>query len=288
MTSKLAQMVAYMILLLALACQKEDTPTATEPANPEMFPVTRGIVDEASGIQDSRRNTGFLWVHQDSDTPPDLALLSHKGVFSKKIYIKDARNRDWEDMAMGKGPDAGKDYLYVADTGDNFLRFGTYFIWRFPEPAANEDTVYNAEKISFKYPDGSHDAEAFVIEPETMDIYIITKRENQSSIYLLKYPYGTTETHLLTFVGKLPYNDVVGAAIQPDQRGLIIKTYNNLNYYPRNPGERIGDVLKKQFSQLKYDMEIQGEAVTFSNDGKGYFTLGERRLVDVTLNYYRK
>jgi hypothetical protein len=86
----------------------------------------------------------------------------------------------------------------------------------------------------------------------------------------------------------LPYNDVVGAALQPDNRGLAIKTYADIKYYQVAAGESIGNALKKAFSNLPYQGELQGESIAFTNDGKGYYTLSERRLLDVALNYYKK
>lgn len=275
-------MVAFLLILLSFSCKKE------EITYPVQYPVARGLVDEASGIADSRKNTGYLWVQQDSDNPTDLALLSHKGQFLKKIFLKDTRNRDWEDMQLAAGPDPLKDYVYLGDIGDNGAVFGSYFIYRFPEPDKSTDTVYNIDKISFKYPDGSHDAEAFLVEPESKDIYIITKKEPQSSVYLLKYPYSTTDINTVSFTGKLPYNNVVSASIQPDGRGVAVKTYFNIQYYPRNPGESIGTMLQKTPAPMLYQAEIQGEAMSFTLDSKGYFTLGERRFIDVTLDYYGK
>lgn len=282
MTEKSRHMVAFLLLLLSLSCKKE------EITYPIQYPVAPGKVDEASGIADSKRNPGFIWVQQDSDNPTDLALLSHKGEFLKKIFLKDTRNRDWEDLQLAPGPDPSLQYIYLGDIGDNGRIFGNYFFYRFPEPDKQADTVFNIDKISFKYPDGSHDAEAFIVEPETRDIYIITKQEPQSSIYILKYPYSTSDINVVSFVGKLTYNNVVSAALQPDGKGVAVKTYFNMQYYARQAGENLGTVLQKSFIPMLYIPEMQGEAITFTLDSKGYYTLSERRGVNVTLDYYKK
>jgi hypothetical protein len=286
MTVKGLIRVASVILASLASCSKnKDAPA---PVVVVSYPVAKGNVDEASGMADSKANPGYLWVQQDSDTPSDIALLSHTGVFLKKIYIKNAWNRDWEDMAIAKGPDPSKDYVYISDMGDNYYQFSSYFIYRFPEPSKSVDTVFSFEKIEFKYPDGFHDAEAFIVDPSSSDIYIITKRDEQSRVYILKYPYSLTAVNSVSYLFNLPYNGVVGAALQPDHLGLAVKTYSDINYYPFASGESMSTVLKKSFSKLPYQGELQGEAITFTNDGKGYFTLSERRVLDVTLNYYRK
>jgi hypothetical protein len=286
MTVKVLFRVASIVLFTLLSCSKsENEPVAEEVIS---YPVAQGNVDEASGMADSRANSGYLWVHQDSDTPSDIALLSHTGEFLKKIFIKNVWNRDWEDMAIAKGPDPSKNYVYISDMGDNYYRWSSYFIYRFPEPLKSADTVYSFEKIEFKYPDGYHDAEAFIVDPFNNDIYVITKRDDPSRVYLLKYPYSLNSVNTVSYLFNLPYSGVVGAALQPDNLGLAVKTYSDINHYLVSNGESMATVLKKNFTKLPYQGELQGEAFTFTNDGKGYFTLGERRVLDVTLNYYRK
>jgi hypothetical protein len=273
---------------LGLFSCSDDSDPSTAQVTPVAYPIVRGNVDEASGMADSKANAGYLWVHQDSDTPPDLALLSHTGEFLKKIYIKNLWNRDWEDMAIAKGPDPSKDYIYLSDMGDNYYRWSSYFIYRFPEPSKTVDTIYSYEKIEFRYPDGYHDAEAFVVDPSNNDLYIITKRDAKSRVYLLKYPYAIGSVNTVGYQFELPYNDVVGAALQPDSRGLAIKTYADIKYYTVSAGESIGNVLKKAHTKLPYQGELQGESIAFTNDGQGYYTLSERRVIDVALNYYKK
>src|SRR6187401_2247814 len=101
-------MLGVYILFLFTCCQPhpESGPAGHIFADtPASVPIRAGFIDEASGIADSRLNAGFLWVEQDSGNPPDLSLLAYDGTISKKIYIKGIQNRDWEDMAIAKGPD---------------------------------------------------------------------------------------------------------------------------------------------------------------------------------------
>ncbi|MBD0352557.1 MAG: hypothetical protein ICV65_15525, partial [Flavisolibacter sp.] len=236
----------------------------------DSIPIIKPVVPiilETSGIADSKANKGFLWVQEDSGNPSQLYLLGYDGKVAKKIYIKGATNRDWEDMALSGS------YIYIADIGDNNAVYPDYTIYKFTEPKATADTVTEEEAIRFKYPDGSHDAEAFLVDPATKDIFIITKRDNPSRIYKLAYPYSTTSINMLQLSGTLPYSGVVSAAISAKGTELIIKTYTNLYYYSRNTGSSIAEALTKSFTKLPYQVEPQGEAVTFANDDSGYFTL---------------
>jgi hypothetical protein len=158
----------------------EKTPTA--------FALRGGTIREASGIADSKFNKGFLWVEEDSGHPAELYLLAHDGTVSKTVTISGAENRDWEDMVLAAGPDDSKDYLYVADIGDNRHNYKDYTIYRFEEPQPGDINITSFDRIMFEYPDGSHDSEALLVDGLTKDIYVITKTEKRSRVYKIPYP----------------------------------------------------------------------------------------------------
>lgn len=252
--------------------------------------IAPGLIDEASGIADSKSNTGSLWVEQDSGNPPDLWLLSYSGIVQKQVHIDGAENRDWEDIAMGDGPVTGENYIYIAETGDNLVHFTDYAIYRFIEPKPDEDTVYNWEKINFQYPDGSHDAEAMLLDNATKDIYIITKRDSLSKIYKLGYPQNTATVITADSVGQFSFTGVVSAAISPDETEMLVKTYSNVYYWKRQPGESILTAFKRAPLTLGYINEPQGEAICFKQDNSGFFTLSEKPSIipSVSLNEYHR
>ena len=255
---------------------------------PQAYPLT-ALINEASGIADSKLNPGYLWVEEDSGNPPQLYLLNHAANTVKKIYLKGAVNTDWEDMALAAGPDAAKKYLYVADIGDNGAVRGGVGFYRLEEPPATADTVSVFDFIRFTYADGPRDAEAFLVDDASRDIFIITKRDAVSRIYKLGYPYSTTTVNTAVFVNTLSYNGVVSAAISNDGAGIITKTYTGLNYYPRLAGESIPETLQKSGTALGYQLEPQGEAVGFALDNSGFYTLSEKGGGSTqSLYFYRK
>ena len=267
--------------VMLFACHKGEA--SGTPLIFDSIPISRPvtpIINEGSGIADSKVNPGFLWVEEDSGNPPQLYLISHDGTVSKKIYIKGAVNRDWEDMALVSGE------LYVADIGDNAQTSLDYFFYTFSEPLASVDTVSNFTTIRFRYPDGSHDAEAFLVDPSTKDIYIITKRDNPSRIYKLTYPYNIAFNEV-EFVEALSITGVVSAALSVDGKELIVKTYTNLYYSQRLAGESLASLFQKDFTILPYKIEPQGEAVTFANNNSGIYTLSEKGFANsVNLYFY--
>ena len=282
----------YLLILLLFSttftlscCQREGgNPTKTKPlfdSIPTVVIVQPTIV-EASGIADSKRNAGYLWVQEDGGTRGEIILLEHNGLIEKKIVIDGASNRDWEDMSL-----SGND-IYIGDIGDNNSIQTEYRFYKFPEPLKGTDTVYNPDVIRFRYADGSHDAEAFLVEPSTQAIYIITKRDNPSRIYKLTPPFSSS-INVADAVGQLTYGGVVSAAMAPDGKEIIIKTYFELGYYKVGNGEKIETALSRTPTIIPYRPEPQGEAVCFSAVNNGYYTLSEKAFAaDVRLYFYKR
>jgi hypothetical protein len=256
---------------------------------PQEFAMNAPTLVEASGIADSKANPGYLWVEQDSGNPPAIELLRHDGAYLKSIHLANVVNRDWEDIVLAAGPKPDVNYLYIAETGDNLMVHPDYAIYRLIEPAAATDTVQQVDKIAFFYADGSHNAEAILVDPDTKDIFIITKNELRSKIFKLTYPYSTTIMNKAEAVGELPYNFAVSAALSPTGKEIVIKTYDAIYYYPRATGETILKALSEQPVSLPYQPEPQGEAIAFANNDSGYYTLSEKALASsVKLYFYKR
>ena len=289
---KFITLTAPACLFLAISCNKNlssaDTNTDVSfEAVPLSYPLAN-LINEASGIADSKINPGYLWVQEDSGTPPQLYLLNHSGATEKKVYLKGAINIDWEDLCLAAGPDPSKRYLYIGETGDNDAVHPTSAFYRFEEPPAATDTVRAFDLIVFRYADGPRDAEAFLVDDNTKDIYIISKRDATSGIYKLTYPYSTTALNTAVYAGALPYNGVVSAARSADGSGILIKTYTTIYYYPVMAGESIVQVLQKPFTTLGYQLEPQGEAVCFAQDNSGFYTLSEKGFSGTQSLYFYK
>lgn len=276
-------LVLLICSLLFAHCSKGKSNDATTAYDslPSSKPVTP-LVGEISGIADSKVNKGYLWGEQDSGNPPELYLIGRDGKVSKTVYVKGAVNRDWEDMVV-----SGSD-LFVGDIGDNNKSYADCTIYQFTEPSSATDTVKNFTTIRFKYADGSRDAEAFLVDSKTKDIYLITKSDNPAKIYKISYPYNAS-LNTANAVGSLSYSGVVSAALSPDRKEIIIKTYLGLNRYLVKDGASIETALQTTPTSLPYQLEPQGEAVCFAADNSGYFTLSEKGMSQaVNLFFYKR
>jgi hypothetical protein len=270
-------------LFLIISCNKNGTGKGEGPlfdSTPVIKPLNP-IINEISGIADSKLNTGYMWGQEDSGTPTQLYLINHDGTVLKTIFLKNTVNRDWEDMALVDGQ------VYIAETGDNSQVYPDYLFYKFPEPAQATDTVKDIETIRFTYPDGPHDAEAFLVDPVTKDIFIITKRDVPSRIYKLAFPYGTA--NVVTPAGTLGYSGVVSAALSSDGKEIIVKTYTELFHYKRYSSQSITQALQGDSTLIKYVVEPQGEAISFAADNSGFYTVSEKGFASyVNLNFYKR
>lgn len=258
-------------------------------SSPEKVPVLPGLIDEASGLADSRTIDGHLWVNEDSGTPAQLNLLSHGGKLAGRLPLPGITNRDWEDMTAGSGPQPGVTYLYLADIGDNLAQNTQNVIYRLAEPKSLTESVGTIDRIAFRYADGPRDAETLLLDPLTRDLWIVSKGEANGRLYHLPYPQSTTAMNTAAFRGELPLNLVTSGSISPDGQEILLKTYTGVYYWPRFTGQTVADALigKKSYS-LAYQLEPQGEGICFDKAGNGFFTLSERgNATSVTLNYYK-
>ena len=97
--------------------------------------VRSPALDELSGIVASRSRPGTYWVVNDSGGGARVYAIGASGRLRQTVRVIGAPAVDWEDVALGPGPRAGIDYLYLADIGDNLARRRQIEVARIPEPA---------------------------------------------------------------------------------------------------------------------------------------------------------
>jgi hypothetical protein len=247
--------------------------------------VSRGELDnpditEASGLASSRFDPNFIWTHNDSGDQNRIFLLDATNAkWKATVMLNGATNIDWEDMAATVRN--GVPTLYVGDIGDNNNQIETHAIYRLPEPnpatLSGTASVGNVERITFRYPDGKWDAEALMVDHQTQDLYIVSKVGSGTHLYKLPYPQSTTEVNTAESVAELPQTTVTAADISPDGQEILLKNYLTVYYWKRKSGETVAAAMVRSPKVQSYFPEPQGEAIAFSTDNKGYFTLSEDR-----------
>lgn len=283
------------LLLLALmqivfACQAQKFPEQDYaykhlPLDSSLFQPGRSLaqltdpaINEASGLAASRTYPGVLWTLNDSGNEPNLFAIDTNGNTIATLPIR-ARNRDWEDLATGPGPDTSRNYLFIAETGDNEAIHDSVIIYRLsePNPYAACKAPQSADTIKFRYPDGARDAETLLIDPRTRDWFIVTKREDSVRVYRLPYPQQPGVMLKPSYCGSLPLWYVTGGSISPDGAKILLKTYPEIFYFERGPDETLDAALFRTPKSLPYVREPQGEAVAWAADCQSFYTLSEER-----------
>jgi hypothetical protein len=153
------------------------------------------------------------------------------------------------------------------------------------------------------YPGGAgapthKDAECLIVDPDSGDLFISTKRESIPGVYYLPHQSTYTGTQTLQYLGKMwdvpdistvplaaTACNVVGGTISSDGKDILIKNYDAIYYFARpDKAASIYTALTQTPAQVSYvgggsvspkKSEPQGEAVCFSYGDLDYFTASE-------------
>jgi len=248
---------------------------------------------ELSGLAASHAHPGVLYAHADIGVPVFVAMDT-TGKTLGTFTVPGAGAQDWEDIAVGKGPD-GTDVIFIGDIGDNSARDGMgktrdqIQVYRVPEPAvtvgqaAVTQTLTQFETLLFTYPDRPHDAEALMVDPITGDLLIVTKEDDgNSSVFRA---LGTTPVRQATVLEKVagltfgvPGSGSAHASagdISPTGDRVLIRTHTAILLWPRLAGDGWAATFAAPPRSLPVQDEPQGEGLTFAADGHSWFSAGE-------------
>jgi len=195
---------------------------------------------------------------------------------------------------MGPGPDSGADYIYLGDIGDNHGRRKYITVYRIKEPkltAASTAFEY-AAPLYLHYPDGARDAETLMADPIDRRLYIVSKREDSVIVYSTPLDFKPGDTVTLTrhtrlfFPGHGTDKWITAGDVSPGGDQVLLRSYGGVFYWQRSyrlgpdsskHAEPLWQTLRRQPVIQPYSPEKQGEAVGFSRDGKGFYTISEGR-----------
>lgn len=236
------------------------------------------VLNEMSGLAFSKLHQDLVYVHNDSGGEPKVYILDSLGNLLGEIELLGAKNRDWEDIAVGPGKD-GQSSIYVGDIGDNSAQYEYITVFRLPEPVHLKPSMrVPPEKINLRFPDGPMDAETLIVDPKTGDIFILSKRDNQNTLFRLAADKFEDGEAVLEEIMKLPITSSVGGDISQDGAQIIIKNYLEVYYWQRIGDEEIAKSLSRNPIRLPYVPEPQGEAIGFTPAGEAFYTISEVRF----------
>jgi hypothetical protein len=242
------------------------------------------VLDEISGIVASRVNEGLYYVHNDSGGKSEVYVIDGKGKTRHTLFLPYFVNRDWEDIAVGPGPEPGVSYVYVGEIGDNKAQYSNIVLYRFREPDLSKvirkrpksSDIEDITAISIMFEDGARDCETLMVDPMNGDVYLVSKREQKVGLYQIKAPLADTGINVARRILDLGFPLAVGGDISAQRDKVIIKTYEKVYYWQVKPGQEIAEALSNPPTELPYEMEPQGEAICWSVKGDSYLTLSEK------------
>jgi hypothetical protein len=200
--------------------------------------------------------------------------------------VPGAINEDWEDIASGPAADSSP-ALYIADIGDNFLKRDFVVVYRVREPdtlnLGDPPETGTVEPFQLKYPDGRHDAEALIVDPVSGRLYVITKTDSQAC-QIFRSPLPLKLGEPMTFepvngaAGSViaQWRRVTGGAAAPDGSRIALRSYFNAFELVRPAGKDFESVFSSTPQPLTLPLEQQGEAISYSRDGKSLVTTSEK------------
>jgi hypothetical protein len=236
-------------------------------------------IDESSGLAASRQHPGLLWTIEDSGNPAALHAVDTSGTILGTWRIEGARNADWEAIALG--PCGTDSCLYIADTGDNGARRSTVTIYRIREPSIQPDRrrgrttdarISRPDVLTLRYPDGAHDVEALVVTPGEELILISKGRREAVRAYRLERSAWSADRAVTAHpLGTLPMPTegiaglVTDAALHPDGRRLVVRTYAALHYFTL-AADSAPEAGARPTGCAILGLELQGEGVTWLDE----------------------
>jgi hypothetical protein len=270
-----------MVVVLSAGCRSTSADCPKFHAGHKTGTIESNLINEASGLAASRKNPIVLWTHNDQ-APACLYAMTTQGKHLGVYTLGGARNRDWEDIAIGPGPDPNVDYLYVGEIGDNNARHKSIKIYRVPEPQVDANqppvsvTIGSVETIELTYPEGPRNAETLMLDPLTKDLYIVTK-EGPGRVYRAAYPQSTAGKTKLEYVAKLPWGTATGGDISPDGQMIIVRNYFSASLWLRPKDGPLWKCFEVSECKVPLIFESQGEAICFDANGFGYYTTSEHK-----------
>jgi hypothetical protein len=227
---------------------------------------------ELSGLVLSHSHAGVLWTHNDSGDRPRLLAISSRGRLLGELELAGAQSVDWEDIAAADGD------LYVGDIGDNLAQRETIDVYRVSERSLSGTAP--ADRLTLRYPDGAHDAEALLIDPSSGAVVIVTKSlGGRALVYAAERPsVGAVTTMRLT--ARVPLGNalqVTAGDVSRDERTVVLRTYDRLFVWSRRRGASVARTLRRRACTARADLlaEGQGESVGLTRDGRGFYTVPE-------------
>ncbi|XVV11423.1 hypothetical protein ACQP2X_42375 [Actinoplanes sp. CA-131856] len=272
--------------------------SAPSVAGKKMCKIADKRLDEVSGLVATK--TGYIVINDGTldEKKKKIFFLNAKCAVVKEVDYSGKGPLDTEDMILS----ADGRTLWIADIGDNDFdndkSRDTIGLWKMPVSGASEPVLYR-----LTFPDAHHDAEALLLNGNGTPLIVtkeIQKPDASAYVYEPTAALKTGKTGVpMKLVAKLtvsgtqtagnPYarigNKVItGGAIAPGGGKIALRTYTDALEWDVKNGDVLA-ALKEKPRTTGLPNETLGEAITYSPDGKFFYTTSDMSGDTEAANY---
>ena len=175
-----------LIVLILLSCSDKVSMQEFDSAEIIKTIVLPKTINETSGLEFYNKN--FI-THNDSGDGPSLYVFNENGDLIKTMDLNknsnfEIENNDWEDIA------SDDEYLFVADTGNNFGYRDNLNIIRISKKDNYSvdgiiEVSYADQETFFPRPKHKYDAEAIIIINEQLVLFSKDRENLNTDLYLV-------------------------------------------------------------------------------------------------------
>jgi len=264
----------FLILLILFSCSTEQEKEMYESAVVLESIVLPKVINETSGLE--ILNEVFI-THNDSGGEPSLYFFNLNGEIINSVKLDEESfwqiyNIDWEDVA------ADEDYIFIADTGNNF---GNRDNLNIIKVKTNDfsiddkiDVAYKDQETFIPRPKHKYDAEAlFLIEDKIAmlskdrsnlftDLYLIDKESSSRQVLESKVTYDVNSL-------------ITGGDYNEELRLLALVSYNSKGsqYLILFENFSLENLAEKKFRKIKIPIErAQIEAIKIIDNSTFWIT----------------
>lgn len=242
-------------------------PRADPPPSPKkLFTIRDERIDESSGLAKSRQYEGIWWTVNDSGDTARVFGINNTGKVKAVLSFK-APVKDVEAIAVDKDGT-----IYIADIGDNKANRDMISVYTIPEPTKLADaTSVKFHRFDFKYPDGAHDAETLLVDPQSGRMFFVTKvAKGLGGFYAAPEAASREGTNELTKIAEGPAG-VTDGTFMPDGKVVVLRSYVDV---ARVAWGEVPKVVGRAGTPLAQGESVavasdEGNSVLVGSEGKG-------------------
>ena len=264
----------FLILLILFSCSTAQEKEIYESAVVLESIVLPKVINETSGLE--ILNEVFI-THNDSGGEPSLYFFNLNGEIINSVKLDEESfwqiyNIDWEDVA------ADEDYIFIADTGNNFGNRDNLNIIKVKTNDFSVDdkidVAYKDQETFIPRPKHKYDAEAlFLIEDKIAmlskdrsnlftDLYLIDKESSSRQVLESKVTYDVNSL-------------ITGGDYNEELRLLALVSYNSKGsqYLILFENFSLENLAEKKFRKIKIPVErAQIEAIKIIDNSTFWIT----------------